>query len=76
MGTWPAPFRHLILIVTSALLAWGGTDLVPWVSDQAGYGILAASVLTAVLAYFTPLVQSYGVGSMPSRQLAARQGPR
>ena len=60
MGTWPAPLRHLILLIAATLLAWGGTDLQPWLADQAGYGAVAAALLAAVLAYFTPLVQSYG----------------
>lgn len=71
--TLPAPVRHLVLIVTSVTLAWLGTDVVGPLQDQPGYGPLAAGLLTAFLAYATPLVASYGVGSKDARDLGARQ---
>lgn len=73
MGTWPAPLRHLLLITLAGLLGWAGTDLIPWVHDQAGYGILASTLLTVLLAWVTPLVQAYGVGARAARMAAARR---
>jgi hypothetical protein len=63
MTTLPAGFRHLILAVLTVLLTWGGTELVPFLRGQTGYGALLAAVLAALIAYFTPLVNSYGVGA-------------
>jgi Na+/citrate or Na+/malate symporter len=62
LASLPAPLRHLILLLISAGLGWVGADLIPALNDQAGYGVLLASVIAAVLAYVTPLVNSYGVG--------------
>jgi hypothetical protein len=62
MDTWPAPFRHLVLLTLALGLSWASTDLVPFVSSQPRWGLLVAGVLTALLAYFTPLVNSYGKG--------------
>ena len=62
MGNLPAPVRHLILVVIAAILTAVGTNVdafglpdsyVPFVSALVTYG----------LAWVTPLVQSYGVGS-------------
>lgn len=62
IATLPAPVRHLVLAVLTVLLTWGGTDLIPWLNGQTGYGALAAALIGALIAYFTPLVTSYGVG--------------
>jgi hypothetical protein len=69
----PAPFRHLVLLLAGVLIAWGGTDVVPFLQNQSNVtGALAASLVTAFLAWVTPLVTSYGVGSDTARQLGAR----
>lgn len=62
MATWPAPLRHLVLILLATGLSWAGTEFVPWLEDQPRFGLLAATLLAALLAYVTPLVQSYGWG--------------
>lgn len=69
----PAPLRHLVLIVASVLLAWLGTDIVPFLQDQSNIiGAVTSAALAAVLAVVTPLVSSYGVGAARARQLGAR----
>jgi hypothetical protein len=62
IATWPAPIRHLVLLVLSTGLAWASTDGIDWLKGQTGWGLLAAALLATLLAYFTPLVNSYGVG--------------
>jgi hypothetical protein len=66
MGTLPAPVRHLILALLAVLLSWAGTDAIPWLRGQTGYGALLAAVVAALIAYFTPLVQAYGRGVQSS----------
>lgn len=68
----PAPLRHGLVLLAAGLLAWLGTDVVPWLENQPGRGVLAASVLTALLSVFTPLVTSYGVGADRAQELGAR----
>lgn len=70
--TLPAPLRHLVLLALAGLLAWAGTDVVPWLENQPGRGVLAAGLLTAILGVITPLVTSYGVGAARARELGAR----
>lgn len=68
--TLPAPVRHLVLLVAGVLLAWGATDVVPFLQNQSNVtGALAASVVTAFLAWATPLVTAYGVGASRAKQL-------
>ena len=57
----PAPVRHLILMLLATGASWAATDAVPALSGQTGYGALLAGLLSAALAVFTPLVQSYGI---------------
>lgn len=69
----PAPVRHLVLIVLSVVLAWAGTDVVPFLSNQSNVtGAVLSAALAAVLAVLTPLVSSYGVGAQRARELGAR----
>jgi hypothetical protein len=69
----PAPFRHLVLLVLSVVLAWAGTDVVPFLSNQSNVtGAVLSAALAAVLAVVTPLVSSYGVGAARARELGAR----
>jgi len=55
--------RHLALLILMAVLTWAGTELVPSLQDQGGAAAIIAALLTAALAYFTPLTRQYGVGS-------------
>lgn len=69
----PAPARHLVLMSASVLLAWLGTDIVPFLQDQSNItGAVTSAALMAVLAVVTPLVTSYGVGAQRARELGAR----
>jgi hypothetical protein len=61
INTLPPILRHLLLLLAMVLLTWGATDLVPWLQGQPGYGALLAGLVAALLGYFTPLIQSYGV---------------
>jgi hypothetical protein len=55
--------RHLILILLVPVLGYLSAELVPaWISDPILAG-LAGVVLTALIAYFTPLTRQYGVGA-------------
>lgn len=69
----PAPVRHLVLIAAGVLLAWLGTDIVPFLQNQSNIvGAVTSAALTAVLAVVTPLVTSYGVGAQRAKELGAR----
>lgn len=68
---WPAPARHLLLALLSAVLAWAGTQ-VDAVNDIPGSGALLSGLLVAFLAVVTPLVSSYGYGADRARELGAR----
>jgi hypothetical protein len=70
----PAPVRHIVLLLASVLLAWGGSDVVPFLQNQSNVlGAVSAAAVLAFLAYATPLVASYGVGAERARELGARQ---
>ncbi len=57
-------WRHLVLIVLSALASWAATDLVPWLREQPdGWAAIAAAVVTMAAAVLTPLTRQYGVGA-------------
>lgn len=63
----PAEYRHLTLILIVVVLSWAATtipvlDLDPLIAP------LAAAVVTALLAYFTPLIREYGVGKKKSKE--------
>ena len=59
----PAQYRHLVLMVLVPVLAYLSEKAVPqWITDPVVAG-LAGVVLTALIAYFTPLTRQYGVGS-------------
>lgn len=65
LDSLPPMVRHLLLMLAATLLAWAGTDLVPWLEARPGVGAVAAALVTAAVAYATPLVRQYGVGSAP-----------
>ena len=48
----------------AAALSWAGTDLIPWLQDQPGWGALAGALATALLGWATPLTRQYGVGAI------------
>lgn len=58
-----AAVRHLILLVLSVTLGWLSTEVVPVINDAPGWGVPIGGLVAAVLAYVTPLVNAYGVGS-------------
>ena len=56
-------WRHLILMLLVPVLGFLAEKAVPaWITDPIVAGLVGVA-LTALLAYFTPLVRSYGVGS-------------
>lgn len=64
--------RHLALMVLATGASWAGTDLVPFLQGQPGYGALAGTLAVAFLAWATPwLTQQYGVGSGKRASVAA-----
>ena len=54
--------RHLILMVMVAVLTFGLTAIPQLDLDPLLAG-LGGVVITALLAYFTPLTKQYGIGS-------------
>ena len=55
--------RHIILMLLVPVLGYASSQIVPaWISDPVLAG-LAGVVLTALIAYFTPLTRQYGVGA-------------
>jgi len=70
----PPLVRHLSLLLIAAALTWAGTDLVPWLQSNPGWGALAGSLATVLLAWATPLVGTYGVGSRRGGRPNARPG--
>lgn len=65
IDTWPPLLRHLLFAVAPVALAWLGTDLVPYLKGQPGYGALAGIAVTMLIAYLTPLVKQYGPSGTP-----------
>lgn len=56
--------RHLVLMVLPILLGWAATDLVPALQGaNPVVGAVAGVLLSALLAWLTPLTRQYGVGS-------------
>lgn len=69
MAAWAPMLRHLLILLIGVGLSWVTTVVVPFLSGQTGYGTLLAALISAAVAYFTPLVPSYGVGK-PESNLA------
>jgi hypothetical protein len=67
----PLPVRHAILAIVSAVLGALAEFIVPWLQGQPGAAPVAAVLLGAVLAYVTPLVQGYGLGTRSDYTKAA-----
>lgn len=75
VAAWRPAVRHLMLGAIALLLSWLSTVVVPLLNGQTGYGALLAGLLTAAIAYFTPLVPSYGVGKPDSSARHATRKP-
>jgi hypothetical protein len=54
--------RHLALILIVVALSWAAAAI-PALNLDPLWAPLAGGVVTALLAYFTPLTKQYGVGS-------------
>jgi hypothetical protein len=59
----PAFARHFALLVLAAALTVAGAEVVPALQDQGGVAAVVGALLTALIAYLTPLTRQYGVGS-------------
>jgi hypothetical protein len=64
----PRIVRHLLIQLAAALLAWGASDLTPWLGQHGGVAAIAGALLGQLLLIVTPLVRSYGVGQDAPRQ--------
>lgn len=58
----PAPVRHAALVLLAALLTWLG-ESVPALDLPPVAATVLGSVVALALAWLTPLVRQYGVGS-------------
>ena len=59
IGNLPAPLRHIVLLLISlGLTLAGGTQ----VDMSAQLEAITTAIVTMIMAWLTPLVQSYGVG--------------
>ena len=54
--------RHIVLILIVVALTWAAASI-PALNLDPLWAPLAGGVVTALLAYFTPLTRQYGVGS-------------
>jgi len=61
----PPQLRHLLLMLAASLLAWAGSDLVPWLRDEPAAAAWAAPLVVLLVNVLTPLTRQYGVGSDP-----------
>ena len=64
----PPEYRHLTLIIIVVVLTWCA-DLIPQVDIHPLVAPLAGALVTALLAYFTPLTRQYGVGKTVTKPL-------
>jgi hypothetical protein len=63
----PVIAQHLTVLVLSALLGWGTTDLVPFLQDRSPLvsGLVGALLVVLVNA-LSPITNSYGVKYAPA----------
>ena len=54
--------RHLLILLSTVVLAWVTQEVVPDLQDQGGTAALAGGFITALLLYLTPLTRQYGIG--------------
>ena len=59
--------RHIVLILIVVVLTWAAATI-PALNLDPLWASLAGGVVTALLAYFTPLTRQYGVGSARRNQ--------
>ena len=59
----PPVWRHLLLLVSPGLLAWGTSDVVPWLADRGGTLAVIAGVIGQILLILTTLTRQYGAGA-------------
>lgn len=64
----PPLVQHLLLMLAATAAAWAGTDLVPFLNGQPGWGALAGTLVGALLGYVAPFVKGYGIGSSKAPQ--------
>lgn len=57
----PAPVRHAIIGLASALLAWAATSIQS-LNISPELGVVLGTVLTIATTALTPLTKQYGVG--------------
>lgn len=62
IAAWPAQVRHLLLLVLAALLT-GLAEILPSLNLPATLLPFLGATITYALAWVTPLITSYGVGS-------------
>lgn len=62
MSNVPAPIRHLLLLVIAAVLT-GLAEVLPSLDIPTSVLPFVMAGITYALAWVTPLIQSYGVGS-------------
>jgi hypothetical protein len=58
----PPGARHLSLLMIAALISWSATEFFPALENPM-LASLGGALAVALLAYVTPLVRTYGVGS-------------
>ena len=68
----PLEVRHLLLVVVSVVLDWAAVVALPQLraalEGQPLLGPLVLALTVAVLAWATPLVQGYGLGTAPENR--------
>ena len=62
LDSLPPLVRHILLMLLATALSWAGTDLIPWLNGQPGWGALAGTLAAALLAYVLPITSQYGLG--------------
>ena len=65
IGKLPAPIRHAVLLVLGVVIVpWALSSGVAALHGEVGWSVALGALDTALLAYVTPLVQSYGLGKV------------
>jgi hypothetical protein len=57
----PPVWRHLLIALVPALLAWAATDLIP--SLPPGAAAVLAPLVSVLVLIVTPLTRQYGAGA-------------
>ena len=64
LGKLPAPVRHLLLLVVAASLT-GLLEALPSLDIPVDVLPFVTGLIAVILAWVTPLIQSYGLGVVP-----------